>query len=71
MDSEELQKDHATAWEKAEAYGCDMSLIDLNMKLSPTERCIHHDQAMNQAMALRNAALKQIDGLSEAIKKTA
>ncbi|WOO41114.1 hypothetical protein [Rubellicoccus peritrichatus] len=57
------------AWREAEAYGCDMSLIEANLKLSYTERIIQHDRAMNQAMQLREAALMQIDGLSNAIAK--
>ena len=59
-----------TAWQKAEALGCDMSLIEANLRLTPQQRCEQHDRAINQAMALREAALKQIDGLSEAIAAT-
>lgn len=61
------QQPALNAWEKAEADGCDMSLIEANLRLSYKERCVRHDRAINQAMALREAALKQINGLSDAI----
>ena len=61
----------ATAWEEAEAYGFDMSLIVRNVGLSYEERCRQHDRAINQAMALREAATRQIDGLSGAIEAAA
>ena len=56
------------AWEEAEAYGFDMTLIERNLLLSYEERCRQHDLALNQAMALREAATRQIDGLSGAIE---
>jgi hypothetical protein len=56
------------AWEEAQRLGCDMSLIEANLELSYTERCIRHDRAITAAMALREAALRQIPGLSDAIK---
>ena len=55
-----------SAWETAEDYGFDMSLIELNLQLTPLERCQQHDRAMNLAMEMRKAAESQIDGLSEA-----
>ncbi len=57
-----------SAWEQAQDEGCDMSLIEANLELSYQERCVRHDRAISQAMALRRAALKQIHGLSDAIE---
>lgn len=66
----EQARDTKAAWQEAEAWGCDMSLIEANLELSYRERCEQHDRAINQAMALRQAALAQINGLSSAIKTT-
>jgi hypothetical protein len=57
-----------SAWEAARLAGCDMSLIEANLELSYTERCVRHDRAITSAMALREAALNQIHGLSDAIE---
>jgi len=65
----EPERAQVSAWEEAQRLGCDMSLIEANLELSYTERCIQHDRAITAAMALREAALQQIHGLSDAIKK--
>jgi hypothetical protein len=57
-----------SAREEAQRLGCDMSLIEANLELSYTERCIQHDRAISSAMALHEAALRQIPGLSDAIQ---
>jgi hypothetical protein len=43
------------AWKAAEEYGCDMSLIERNLKLTPAERIRALSQALNLAATLRNA----------------
>ena len=49
---------HMTAVQRAEAYGIDISLIDENLRLTPTEKIRQNDIALNQAEAL-HAALNQ------------
>jgi hypothetical protein len=49
---------HMTAVQRAEAYGIDISLIDENLRLTPTEKIRQNDIALNQAEALQ-AALNQ------------
>lgn len=57
-----------SAWQEAIDAGDDMSLIEANLALSYQERCVQHDRAITLAMALREAAFKQIHGLSDALK---
>lgn len=59
-----------SAWEEAQRMGMDMSLIESNLLLSYHQRCEQHDRSLNQAAALRQAALRQIHGLSSAIEAT-
>jgi hypothetical protein len=56
------------AWEEAQRLGCDMTLIEANLELSYQERCLRHGRAISSAMTLREAALRQIPGLSDAIQ---
>jgi hypothetical protein len=46
---------HMTAVQRAEAFGIDISLIDENLRLTPTERIRQNDIALNQAEALQAA----------------
>ena len=46
-------------WKAAEAYGFDMSLVDLNLEMSPEERLRAHDQFRQLADVLRDAMRKQ------------
>lgn len=46
---------HMTAVQRAEAYGIDISLIDENLRLTPTEKIRQNDIALNQAEALQTA----------------
>ena len=46
---------HMTAVQRAEAYGIDISLIDENLRLTPTEKIRQTDIALNQAEALQTA----------------
>jgi hypothetical protein len=47
--------DGMTAVQRAEAFGIDISLLEENLRLTPTERFVRHDQALELAMALREA----------------
>jgi len=44
-----------TAWEAAEAYGCDMALLERNLKMTPAQRVEAHRQALELVKALRQA----------------
>ncbi|MBI2014833.1 MAG: hypothetical protein HYV94_01885 [Candidatus Rokubacteria bacterium] len=44
-----------TAWQAAEAYGFDMSLIESNLEKTPHERIRAHGRALAAALALRAA----------------
>ena len=48
-----------SAWEAAAQYGCDMSLLDENLRKTPTQRIRLHQQALNTAVMLRNAMEKR------------
>jgi hypothetical protein len=47
--------DGLTASERAAAYGIDLSLIDDNLRLSPSERMDRNDAAIDLANSLREA----------------
>ena len=47
------------AWKAAEAYGCDMSLIEDNLKKTPQERLRAHNRALNLLLTIREAAEKR------------
>jgi hypothetical protein len=42
-----------SAWEAAEAYGFDMSLIEANLRRTPAERIRQHARVLALALALR------------------
>jgi len=46
--------DGLTAIQRAEAYGIDLSLLDENLRLTPTERADRHDAALNLLVSLKN-----------------
>jgi hypothetical protein len=48
-------KDRGDAWAAAEAYGCDMSLIEGSLRKSARERIHAHCRALATAIALRTA----------------
>jgi len=50
--------DGLTAAERAVAYGIDLSLIDDNLRLTPSERLARNDAICNEAESLRAAYLK-------------
>jgi len=43
------------AWRAAEAYGCDMSLIEDNLRRTPIERLRAHNRALETILILRKA----------------
>jgi hypothetical protein len=48
-------KGRGAAWAAAEAYGCDMSLIEGSLRKTPRERIQAHCRALATAVSLRNA----------------
>lgn len=46
--------DGLTAIQRAEAYGIDLSLLDENLRLTPTERADRHDAALDLLVSLKN-----------------
>ena len=47
--------DQRSAWAAAEHYGCDMSLLESNLRKTPAERLWVHGRALAAALALREA----------------
>ncbi|MBM3860393.1 MAG: hypothetical protein FJ395_12170 [Verrucomicrobia bacterium] len=45
----------ATAWKAAADYGCDMALLERNIKMTPAQRVAAHSQALALVKALRQA----------------
>lgn len=54
--------DGLTAVQRAEAYGIDLSLLEENLRLTPSERLRQNDRALNEAEALRHAYLASREG---------
>ena len=50
---------------KAVAYGIDVSILDANLRLTPTERLVAHQRALETALAVREAGVRYYAGLSE------
>ena len=46
------------AWQAAIDYGIDVSQLDYLLTLTPAERLIRHDQALELVRAMRQAGLK-------------
>jgi len=53
------RKSQTDAWKAAEDYGCDMSLIEDNLRKTPQERLRFHNQALNALLAIREASEKR------------
>jgi len=51
-----------TAWAAAVAYGCDMSLLESNLRRTPAERLKVHARALAAALALREATERRAVG---------
>jgi hypothetical protein len=54
-----MPPDAGPAWRSAFAQGIDMSLIELNLELTPWQRMQQHDQALAFHNELREAAGKR------------
>ncbi len=50
-----------SAWSAA-AYGCDMSLLESNLRKTPQERIRAHDRALAAALGLRTAMERRTAG---------
>jgi len=55
--------DGLTAVQRAEAYGIDLSLLEENLRLSPTERLKRNDLALSEAEALAEKYVAKCDSL--------
>lgn len=51
----EEKKIKGTAWHKAEQYGFDMSIIRYNLRLTPHERVVEHQKALEFCLTLKAA----------------
>jgi hypothetical protein len=54
-------------------YGIDLEQLDANLALTPLERLILHDQALQLILAMKNAGIRYYGfdpGLAEAIERT-
>lgn len=51
-----------SAWKLAKEYGCDMSLIEDNLRKTPSERIKAHQRALNTVLILRKAMEKKYAG---------
>ena len=52
----------ASAWAAAAAYGCDMSLLEINLRKTPYERMRAHARALSAALVLRQAMERRVAG---------
>ncbi len=62
---EELQRfwrtdDGLTACERAAAYGIDLSLLEVNLRLTPAERTRRNDDAGDLVSALQTARRRDV-----------
>ena len=51
-----VPSDQRSAWAAAEEYGCDMSLLESNLRKTPAERLRAHGRALAAALALKQPA---------------
>jgi len=49
-------------WQAARAWGCDMSLLEHNLKLTPDQRIRNHQRALRTVVLLRQAMEKHHAG---------
>lgn len=57
------RKASRSAWQEAEAAGFDMSLVEMNLHLTPLARVRQHHRAINLARQLREAVKARHGGL--------
>jgi hypothetical protein len=53
-----IASDERSAWAAAEDYGCDMSLVESNLRKTPAERIRVHGRALAAALALKEAIVR-------------
>jgi len=58
MNKENKTIEMETAWHKAEQYGFDMSIIRYNLRLTPQERVVEHQKALEFYLILKAAGKK-------------
>jgi len=49
-----------SAWREAEASGVDMSLLEHSLRLTPWERIVEHQHALELAEMLQKAKIKPL-----------
>jgi hypothetical protein len=47
------------AWAAAEAYGCDMNLLEISLRRTPAERIEAHQSALDLFEAIREAGKRR------------
>ena len=57
-----------TAWRTAEHYGFDMSVIRYNLRLTPHERVVEHQKALEFRLTLKAAGKRYYARLGKNIK---
>ncbi|MBN2373366.1 hypothetical protein JXL19_06245 [bacterium] len=57
-----------SAWRKAEQYGFDMSIIRNNLGLSPHERVVEHQKALEFYLTLKAAGKRYYARLGKDLK---
>ena len=63
-----IMKDGRSAWEKAKEYGVDTTLLEVNLKKTPTERVLALQSALALALELRQAGVRYYAKLRKARK---
>ena len=60
-----LRDQPMTAWENAAALGIDMSLIESNLRATPDQRLLWHDQALQTLEMIENATKSHLNRLQD------
>lgn len=66
MNKEKRTKE--TAWHRAEQYGFDMSVIRHNLQLTPHERVVEHQKALEFRLTLKAAGKQYYARLGKDLK---
>ena len=51
-----------SAWDAARQYGCDMSMIEQSLRMTPAERLQAHSHARETVSLLRSSMEKKLAG---------
>lgn len=57
-----ISPNERSTWAAADAYGCDMSLLESSLHRTPSERLRVHGRALAAALALREATERRAVG---------